>query len=236
MKHAARQMEEQRAWRSLALVALPALALLPLLALQRAADDVSAGAAPPLFTMAQEPPARPKAEALIPAAPVAAPPAPHMAASVLPMEPQFAEIPSLPCGFDSRNDEEREPELATAALPAPHPAPQPPPRTGSRTPVPTMAAADAPASTTPPAYLNNPKPPYPAAMRQRRIQGSVGVRIAVSQQGTPTAVDITRPSGHAEFDSTASSWILRHWRFRPATTAGKATASTVTTTVRFRLN
>ena len=234
MKHAARQMEERRAWRSLALVALPALALLPLLALQRAADDVSAGDAPPLFSLAQEPPPHPKAEALIPAAPAAAPHAPQMAACVLPMEPQFAEIPSLPCGFDSRNVEEREPELATAALPAPRPAPQP--RTVSRRPAPAVAAADAAPSTTPPAYLSNPKPPYPAAMRQRRIQGSVGVRIAVSPQGSPTAVDITRPSGHAEFDSTARSWILRHWRFRPATTAGKATASTVTTTVRFRLN
>lgn len=234
MKHAARQMEEQRAWRSLALVALPALALLPLLALQRAADDVSAGAAPPLFTMAQEPPARPKAEALIPAAPVAAPPAPQMAACILPPEPQPAESGPILCGLDALPPD-TEPELATDSLPAPRPAPQARPRTVSRTPVPTMAAADAP-STTPPAYLSNPKPPYPAAMRQRRIQGSVGVRIAVSQQGTPTAVDITRPSGHAEFDSTARSWILRHWRFRPATTAGKATASTVTTTVRFRLN
>ena len=234
MKHAARQMEEQRAWRSLALVALPALALLPLLALQRAADDVSAGAAPPLFTMAQEPPARPKAEALIPAAPVAAPPAPHIAACVLPPEPQPAESGPILCGLDAL-PHDTEPELATDSLPAPHPAPQARPRTVSRTPVPTMAAADAP-SSTPPAYLSNPKPPYPAAMRQRRIQGSVGVRIAVSQQGTPTAVNITRPSGHAEFDSTARSWILRHWRFRPATTAGKATASTVTTTVRFRLN
>lgn len=234
MKHAARQMEEQRAWRSLALVALPALALLPLLVVQRAADDVSAGAAPPLFTMAQEPPARPKAEALIPAAPVAAPPAPHMAACILPPEPQPAESGPILCGLDAL-PHDTEPELATDSLPAPRPASQARPRTGSRTPVPTMAAADTP-STTPPAYLSNPKPPYPAAMRQRRIQGSVGVRIAVSQQGSPTAVDITRPSGHAEFDSTARSWILRHWRFHPATTAGKATASTVSTTVRFILN
>ena len=67
-------------------------------------------------------------------------------------------------------------------------------------------------------------------MRKRRITGSVGVRIAVSPQGLPTAVDITRPSGHSEFDTTTRSWILRHWRFQPA-----ATAAVFTTTVHFRL-
>ena len=67
-------------------------------------------------------------------------------------------------------------------------------------------------------------------MRKRRITGSVGVRISVSPQGLPTAVDITRPSGHSEFDATTRSWILRHWRFQPA-----ATAAIFTTTVHFRL-
>lgn len=73
-------------------------------------------------------------------------------------------------------------------------------------------------------------------MRKRRITGSVGVRISVSPQGLPTAVDITCPSGHSEFDTTTRSWILRHWRFQPATSAGRPIASTVTTTIHFKLN
>ena len=68
-------------------------------------------------------------------------------------------------------------------------------------------------------------------MRKRRITGSVGVRISVSPQGLPTAVDITRPSGHSEFDTSTRSWILRHWRFQPA-----STAAVFTTTIHFKLN
>ena len=36
-------------------------------------------------------------------------------------------------------------------------------------------------------------------------------------------------------DSTTRSWILRHWRFQPATSAGRPIASTVTTTIHFKL-
>lgn len=228
MRPTARQMEERLAWRSLAAVALPALLLLPLLAVQRVENGAPAHDEAPLFTLAAAPAPRAKAAPPLPAHAVAAPPAPQLAACVLPPEPQLQEIGSLPCGLDFPSG--GEPELTIDSLPAPK---RQQPRKVQR-PAP-VAAAKAP-STTPPAYLSNPKPPYPAGMRQRRIQGSVGVRIAVSPQGTPTAVDITRPSGHAEFDSATRSWILRHWRFHPATAAGRATASSVTTTVRFRLD
>lgn len=227
MRPTAQQMEERRAWRSLAAVALPTLVLLPLLAVQRVADGVPARADAPLFTLVEEPAPRPRVLPPQPAEPASAAPEPQVVACIQPLEPQLQEIAPLLCGFDSRNDVEPEPCAITLTAPE-----RPQPRKAQR-PAPVAAAAP---TTTPPAYLSNPSPPYPAAMRQRGIQGSVGVRIAVSPQGTPTAVDITRPSGHAEFDSTARSWILRHWRFRPATTAGKATASTVSTTVRFILN
>ena len=229
MKPTARQMEERRAWRSLAAVALPALALLPLLAVQRAAHGVPAREDAPLFTLAEEPAPRAKAMPPIPEVAGAAPPAAQVEVCILPPEPQLQprEIPFVHCGFDSRDIGES--ELAIDSLPAPR---RQQPRKVQH-PAPVAAAAEP--STTPPAYLSNPKPPYPDALRSRGIQGSVGVRIAVSPQGTPTAVDITRPSGHAEFDTTTRSWILRHWRFRPATAAGQATASTVSTTVRFQL-
>ena len=223
MRPTARQMEERLAWRSLAAVVMPALLLLPFLAAQRTANGTSARDEAPLFTLTDEPAPRARAVPPLPAEPVAAPPTPRLAACVLPPKPQLQEIGSLLCGLDFPSGEE--PELTVDSLPAPRRAAQRP-----------MASATTAPATTPPAYLSNPKPPYPAAMRQRRIQGSVGVRIAVSPQGLPTAVDITRPSGHAEFDSTTRSWIMRHWRFRPATSAGRAAASSVATTVRFRLD
>ncbi len=84
-------------------------------------------------------------------------------------------------------------------------------------------------------YRRAPSPPYPAALRSSRIEGRVGVRISIDAEGKPTRVDITAPSGHAEFDSTARSWILENWRFHPATRDGVAIASAVTTRVEFVL-
>lgn len=92
------------------------------------------------------------------------------------------------------------------------------------------------AKRTPPAYRDAPKPPYPAALRARRISGSVGVRIAVSAEGLPTDVSITTPSGHAELDRSARSWILAHWRFRPAELDGKPIAAHVQTRIDYELN
>lgn len=94
-----------------------------------------------------------------------------------------------------------------------------------------LATAEAP---SPPAYREAPKPPYPPALRARRISGSVGVRIAVSAEGLPTEVTITAPSGHTEFDSTVRQWILTHWRFHPAQADGTPIAAHVQTRVDFR--
>lgn len=105
-------------------------------------------------------------------------------------------------------------------------------RTAKPAPQPQLAAQGA-LPNTPPAYLSAPRPPYPAAMRGRRLSGSVGVRIHISAEGTPTDVDIIGPSGHSDFDSTTRSWILQHWRFRPAISQGKAIAATVRTRVDF---
>ncbi len=82
-------------------------------------------------------------------------------------------------------------------------------------------------------YRRAPRPPYPAALRSSRIQGKVGVRIAIDAEGRPTRVDIIAPSGHADFDSTARSWILANWRFNPATRDGDPIPSSVTTRVEF---
>lgn len=111
---------------------------------------------------------------------------------------------------------------------------------------PASAVAAAPASgtqsgasaarRTPPAYRSAPRPPYPAAMRQLRCTGSVGVRISVSAEGKPTGVEITQSAGHAEFDALTREWIMKHWSFHPATEDDRPTAATVRTRVEFRLD
>lgn len=85
----------------------------------------------------------------------------------------------------------------------------------------------------PASYRQAPAPPYPPAMRERRLQGTVGVRIHVDAVGCPVKVDITAPSGYPVLDDTAQQWILRHWLFTPARRDGQPMASTVRTQVRF---
>lgn len=111
--------------------------------------------------------------------------------------------------------------VSVAAAPA-----QIPPRSRATTSLPT----------TPPSYKSAPPPPYPPEMKSSRIQGTVRVRIAVNPSGIPTAVYITAGSGHPVFDTTATRWILQHWRFHPALRDGVAVESSVNTRVEFILD
>ena len=101
---------------------------------------------------------------------------------------------------------------------------------------PSAPAAAAEGDFTPPAYLHAPRPPYPAAMRQSRVEGSVRLRIHVDAEGAPQRVDIIAASGHAELDSTAREWVLRHWRFTPAHRGGAPVPASVVTSVQFVLS
>lgn len=133
--------------------------------------------------------------------------------------PQEDALASL--DIDSTLEEEEETPTPRAAAPQQ-------PRRGLASASPATAA---PAKRTPPAYRDAPKPPYPAALRARRIGGSVGVRIAVSAEGTPTDVIITAPSGFGELDRNTRTWILSRWRFRPAEADGKPIAAHVQTRI-----
>lgn len=101
--------------------------------------------------------------------------------------------------------------------------------------VPGPKSSTAPETYTPPAYRDCPQPSYPPLLRQRRVQGVVGVRISVAADGTPTAVEITTPSGNAALDRHARSWILQHWRFTPARRNGHPLAAQVDTRLHFVL-
>lgn len=132
-------------------------------------------------------------------------------------------------------DAEELPALAVAEQTRPRRAEpaRTPPSASAAPPAASFAPSGETARLTPPAYRTAPKPPYPPALRARRISGSVAVRIAVSAEGIPTEVTILSPSGHAEFDSTVRRWILDRWRFHPAHSNGKAMAAHVRTRIDF---
>lgn len=98
---------------------------------------------------------------------------------------------------------------------------------------PPAAADDAP--IVPASYRSAPPPPYPASLRERRISGSVGLRIRVSATGRPTAAEVIS-AAHPDLNSAAIRWVLAHWTFHPATRNGTPIDSTIRTSVRFVLD
>ena len=121
----------------------------------------------------------------------------------------------------------------------PPPPPAPParrrPAAIAATP-PSAPGGPAAPAYTPPAYLHTPKPPYPPAMRQSRLEGTVRLRIALDAEGHPRQVDIITGSGHTDFDTTARLWVLKHWRFSPARRGAQPIPGSVITSVHFVLN
>ena len=181
----------------------------------------------------------------IPPAPTLEPP--ELLLPMLAAEPP-SPLPDLPEAEELDLDSAPDDTFPTAELP---PAPGRPvarqeslPRSAARRePARPPTAATASASSaesatpiTPASYRSAPPPPYPAALRERRISGSVGLRIRVSATGHPTSAEITASSGHPDLDSAARRWVLAHWTFHPATRNGSPLESTIRTSVRFVLD
>lgn len=130
------------------------------------------------------------------------------------------------------------PSRHTPPPPQVQPAPQPLP---SVTPAPVLApapaAAAAPAieaatiAAAPPApakvelpssdaaYLNNPKPSYPALSRRLGEQGKVVVRVLIGADGTAQQAEIRTSSGYARLDQAALATV-RSWRYAPGKRGG----------------
>lgn len=93
----------------------------------------------------------------------------------------------------------------------------------------TVAAAEVVAAK--PDRANRP-PPYPARLVARGWRGSVVLRITVDAQGLAAEVLVVTGSGYTAVDALASEAAWR-WRFTPATTAGRPSASVVVQRIRF---
>lgn len=167
----------------------------------------------------QPPPAPPVIAFDLPA------PAPELAAEELPDIDYAEEAP--PPFYEFQGD------FSEAAHTAPPLPPQPRQKSGAGTsPEPTKSDAG---TFTPPAYKNCPQPPYPAAMRSRRLQGEVALSIIIGTDGLPQSVEITTSSGHPTLDRQARRWVQHNWSFIPATRNGRRIESRVNTTIIFTL-
>ncbi|HTN42548.1 MAG TPA: energy transducer TonB [Nitrospiria bacterium] len=93
-------------------------------------------------------------------------------------------------------------------------------------------------SLTPPqfdaAYLENPKPKYPATARKLGIQGTVVLRVFISVEGNPAEIRVEKSSGHPVLDQAALT-AVKKWRFDPAHEGEAPVAAWVDVPIRFRL-
>jgi protein TonB len=78
-------------------------------------------------------------------------------------------------------------------------------------------------------------PPYPADARNLGHQGTVTLAMAIDATGVVTNAQVRVSSGYPELDQTAVSWVMAHWRYKPAIQNGAAVASTTLAAVKFDL-
>jgi protein TonB len=71
----------------------------------------------------------------------------------------------------------------------------------------------------PDARFHNKAPVYPDDAVRRHAQGVVGVRIHVTETGTPVYVDVIHSSGDASLDNSVREAVML-WRFQPASDHG----------------
>jgi protein TonB len=134
----------------------------------------------------------------------------------------------------------------------PPPPAEPPPPPIVRMPPPVVFAPPPP---TVPVYVPAPpappagtiRPPvhvsgtivnddYPAAAIRANEEGSVTVRLTVTEAGRPESCDLIRSSGSAVLDHTTCSLLMRRARFSPARDdRGRPVRGAVTRTVRWQL-
>ena len=151
------------------------------------------------------PPAPPKVTPPPPAPPPPPKPAPQVAPRPAPMPVAIADpkpAPNAPVGIVEPQPP-APPIEAPVAPPAPAPAPPAPPAP----PKIELPSSDA-------AYLNNPKPSYPAISKRMGEQGKVVLRVLIGTDGLPQKVEINKSSGFERLDRQAQEAVMR-WRFVP---------------------
>lgn len=70
-------------------------------------------------------------------------------------------------------------------------------------------------------YLNNPPPAYPMVARRNGLQGRVVLSVEVLAGGVCGQINIHKSSGYSMLDDAALQTV-KHWRFLPASQAGRA--------------
>ena len=84
------------------------------------------------------------------------------------------------------------------------------------------------------AYLNNPKPPYPALAYRMRVQGKVILLVEVLPSGQAGRVSLEVSSGNELLDKSALETVQK-WQFSPARKNGVVIPQIVKVPISFNL-
>lgn len=216
------------------------LHLVLLAALPGFVDQLSPLSAQVLDVVLVRPEKPPIESAEAPVPPVPDSPKSASAPKRTPQETKRRRVPSQP-GPDLRS-ESAKPSPSADAFPM-EPTP-PAPITMPSPPVPTSPAPGPPAPSlalqelTPPAfnasYLRNPPPRYPPIARRNGEQGTVTLRVLVTQEGVPVRVNVEQTSGSRHLD-TAALEAVKTWRFVPARRGAEPVEAWVLVPIVFRL-
>lgn len=82
--------------------------------------------------------------------------------------------------------------------------------------------------------LYGPVPSYPEEARSQGWEGTVKIKVLISEQGTVKEVSLARSSGHDSMDQEALA-VVQRWQFSPAFQDGKAMVAWVIVPVVFSL-
>ncbi len=102
------------------------------------------------------------------------------------------------------------------------------------TPEPSAPSQDAAGRRHPAKFLSGKDPDYSESAREKQVEGTVILAVAVNEKGKVTSVKVVNPL-ESSLDKRAIRAIKR-WKFSPATLDGKPVASEFNVSVDFRLN
>jgi len=125
-------------------------------------------------------------------------------------------------------------QAAPAVFSVPAAAAPPAPPVASAAPA-TTAPATVSAARFDAAYLQNPAPKYPPLSRRLGEEGKVLLKVRVSADGLPAAVELERSSSFERLDEAARQ-VVAHWRFVPAKRGDVAIEASVIVPIVFRLD
>src|SRR5476651_823532 len=78
-------------------------------------------------------------------------------------------------------------------------------------------------------------PPYPKESIHLKEEGRVLLAVTIGTDGAVSHASVFKPSGHQRLDVAAAQYVKSHWRWQPATRAGKPVTTNTRVSVLFKL-